>query len=237
LIYWQGTWDEGERPVINGTTINETAHEIEINLTLTGWGDDYPHDPDLIQIFKNRDVYLTDDAILDAKSPQIAQFIKIDGQLFNGNFPLNKEVNVEVDFAGLIKYLVEKDEKNKNGVGLTGRKILIPPVSGSWEGAKTTAIGVGTEARSVTSSGGPIADLYITNWREEVINQAQPSPSSSIILIKPGDIDGNGVVNIFDFNLLVTNFNKTGANLVGDIDNNGKVDIFDFNLLITNFGK
>lgn len=55
----------------------------------------------------------------------------------------------------------------------------------------------------------------------------------------PGDIDQNGKVDIFDYNLLITNFNKNGAPgfSPADIDQNGRVDIFDYNILITNFGK
>lgn len=62
---------------------------------------------------------------------------------------------------------------------------------------------------------------------------ASPSPSP----VKPGDIDGNGKVDIFDYNILLTNFGKTGTGIQGDIDNSGKVDIFDYNILLTNFGK
>ncbi len=60
---------------------------------------------------------------------------------------------------------------------------------------------------------------------------ASPSP-----VLKPGDIDNNGKVDIFDYNLLLTDFGKNGA-LAADIDKNGKVDIFDYNLLLTNFMK
>lgn len=61
---------------------------------------------------------------------------------------------------------------------------------------------------------------------------ASPSPSP-----KPGDIDGNTKVDIFDYNILLTNFGKTGTGLQGDLDNNQKVDVFDYNILLTNFGK
>ena len=59
-----------------------------------------------------------------------------------------------------------------------------------------------------------------------------PTPSGSI----QGDIDGDGDVDIFDYNLLITNFGATGGN-PADIDGDGDVDIFDYNLLITNFGR
>ncbi len=64
-------------------------------------------------------------------------------------------------------------------------------------------------------------------------NPPSPSPSSA----KPGDTDGNNQVDIFDYNLILTNYGKTGANLQGDFDKNNKVDIFDYNTLISNYGK
>ena len=60
-----------------------------------------------------------------------------------------------------------------------------------------------------------------------------PSPTSS----KPGDIDGNDTVDIFDYNILLTNFGKSGAGIQGDLDSNDTVDIFDYNEVLTNFGK
>lgn len=60
-----------------------------------------------------------------------------------------------------------------------------------------------------------------------------PSPGPS----KPGDIDGDNDVDIFDYNIILTNFGKTGTSIQGDLDKNGKVDIFDYNIVLTNFGK
>ena len=64
----------------------------------------------------------------------------------------------------------------------------------------------------------------------------QPSPSPA--LRKSGDVDGNDVINIFDYNEVLTNFGKiTGFNILTDFDNNGAIDIFDYNEVLTNFGK
>jgi hypothetical protein len=63
------------------------------------------------------------------------------------------------------------------------------------------------------------------------------SPSPLPSPIKPGDVDGNNKVDIFDYNILLTNFGKTGVGIQGDIDGNSKVDIFDYNILLTNFGS
>jgi hypothetical protein len=61
-----------------------------------------------------------------------------------------------------------------------------------------------------------------------------PSPAGS----KPGDINSDGVVNIFDYNILVGNFGKTVTPFTGgDFDGNGLVNIFDYNTLVGNFGK
>ena len=55
----------------------------------------------------------------------------------------------------------------------------------------------------------------------------------------PGDLDSNGHIDIYDYNILVRDFGKTGTSgwIPADIDKNGKVDIFDYNILVGNFGK
>ncbi len=52
-----------------------------------------------------------------------------------------------------------------------------------------------------------------------------------------GDLNSDSKVDIFDYNILVGDFGKTGTNLKSDLDSNNKVDIFDYNLLIADFGK
>lgn len=53
----------------------------------------------------------------------------------------------------------------------------------------------------------------------------------------PGDLDKNGKVDIFDYNLFVGNFGNTTCGNVADIDGTCTVDIFDYNILVGNFGK
>jgi len=60
-----------------------------------------------------------------------------------------------------------------------------------------------------------------------------PTPSGKI----PGDLDKDGDVDIFDYNLIIQHFGNTSCGNVADIDGNCKVDIFDYNILIENFGK
>jgi len=60
-----------------------------------------------------------------------------------------------------------------------------------------------------------------------------PTPPPTL----PGDIDKDGDVDIFDYNLLVSNFGSTNCGNQADIDGDCDVDIFDYNILIENFGK
>jgi hypothetical protein len=65
----------------------------------------------------------------------------------------------------------------------------------------------------------------------------QQALANTISLLQ-GDLDGDRSVTIFDYNILVGNFNKSGVGPSGgDINGNGIVDIFDYNALVGNFGK
>lgn len=61
--------------------------------------------------------------------------------------------------------------------------------------------------------------------------------STNIPGSKIGDLNNDQKVDIFDYNILLTNFGVVGSGVVGDINNSGKVDIFDYNIILTNFGK
>ena len=67
----------------------------------------------------------------------------------------------------------------------------------------------------------------VTAWT--FLSEIEISGPTSIL----GDINQDGKVDIFDHNLLVADFGKSGS-LPADLDNNGKVDIFDYNVLVGN---
>lgn len=52
-----------------------------------------------------------------------------------------------------------------------------------------------------------------------------------------GDTNGDGKVDILDFNAMMMQWDRTGANLSADLDHDGKVDILDFNLLMIHWSK
>jgi formylglycine-generating enzyme len=54
----------------------------------------------------------------------------------------------------------------------------------------------------------------------------------------PGDANQDGAVDIYDLNILLTNFDKTGFTWSqGDFNGDGAVDILDLNKVLTNFDK
>ena len=64
---------------------------------------------------------------------------------------------------------------------------------------------------------------------------ASPAATTSNLM---GDVNGDGTVNILDFNILEANYGKTsGATwAMGDFNGDGKVDFADFTLLTQNWG-
>ena len=57
--------------------------------------------------------------------------------------------------------------------------------------------------------------------------------------VNRSDLNNDGKVDIFDYNILVSDFGKTGVAgfTKSDINKDGKVDIFDYNILVGDFGK
>jgi hypothetical protein len=53
----------------------------------------------------------------------------------------------------------------------------------------------------------------------------------------PGDLNSDGIVNIFDYNLLLQNFGATDCGNVADLNGDCSVNIFDYNILLENFGR
>ena len=54
---------------------------------------------------------------------------------------------------------------------------------------------------------------------------------------QPGDVNGDGKVNIADLSIIASNFNTSGKTLAqGDLSGDGKVNILDFSILAANWG-
>lgn len=92
----------------------------------------------------------------------------------------------------------------------------------------------------VTCDGGGYIDLWwhFTGVAEPTPPPPTPPPTPPTCQNNP-DINRNGSVDIFDYNLLVTNFGRpvTNSNRAADINCNNAIDIFDYNTLVTAFGN
>ena len=91
---------------------------------------------------------------------------------------------------------------------------------------------------------GGVAQLYFDDWevwstKPDGGSTPTPTkkPTSTSTPGVPGDLDKDGDVDIFDYNILIENFGNPNCGNVADIDGNCKVDIFDYNILVENFGK
>ncbi|MBI1929844.1 T9SS type A sorting domain-containing protein [Candidatus Poribacteria bacterium] len=55
--------------------------------------------------------------------------------------------------------------------------------------------------------------------------------------VTPWDVNGDGVVNVFDLVLIGSQFGKSGAGLAGDVNGDGTVNIFDLVIVGAHFGE
>jgi hypothetical protein len=65
-------------------------------------------------------------------------------------------------------------------------------------------------------------------WENAALAWAAPSP---------GDVNGDGRVDLDDFGVLKNNFGAAGFSVPGDLNRSGEVDLSDFGLLKANFGR
>lgn len=67
---------------------------------------------------------------------------------------------------------------------------------------------------------------------------ASPTPRATPFLLVD-DLDGNGVVDIFDYNIIISHFGSRMPieGSPADLDHDGNVDIFDYNIFVTNYPR
>jgi len=107
-----------------------------------------------------------------------------------------------------------------------------------------------TDSNIVSDVSGTPSDVMIQPGSALIIGIIEaipPTPTPSGIPTTPtpvlvlGDMDGNGHINIFDYNSFVATFNThpgdTHWNSLADFNTDNIINIFDYNLLVSNFGK
>lgn len=83
------------------------------------------------------------------------------------------------------------------------------------------------------------SELYKIEFMSFETITSSPTPTQIPCRMKTrGDLDCNDIINIFDYNILISNFGNTGTAgwHVADLNSSGKIDIFDYNILVSNFG-
>jgi hypothetical protein len=53
----------------------------------------------------------------------------------------------------------------------------------------------------------------------------------------PGDLNGDGVINVFDLSIFLSHWNQSGSGLAEDFNNDGNVNVFDLSIMLSNYGK
>jgi len=81
--------------------------------------------------------------------------------------------------------------------------------------------------------------IYEGDARLEAISKVIKGTNFNSPRYKGSDLNGDRKIDIYDYNILVSNFDKTMDPIPvnADITGDGKVDIFDYNSLVGNYGK
>ncbi|MFI5240735.1 MAG: fibronectin type III domain-containing protein [Candidatus Saccharimonadia bacterium] len=116
-----------------------------------------------------------------------------------------------------------------DNVGVTGYKVFR---NGAQVGTAVTTSYSDTGLASGTSY------TYTVSAYDGAGNNSALSTGLVIkTVIKPGDVNGDGAVNIIDLSILAQNYGLSGATRAqGDLNGDGVVNILDLSILATNFG-
>lgn len=78
----------------------------------------------------------------------------------------------------------------------------------------------------------------VVSINNSTLDGGDPNPIAVQLsqLLIPGDVNFDGVVDMYDLNIVLCEWAMTGQNLPSDINHNGVVDFTDLNILLSNFG-
>ncbi len=78
-------------------------------------------------------------------------------------------------------------------------------------------------------------DVLVTNVFSGCASESQAA-TLSVAGICPGDVNGDGVVDLGDLGILLANFGMPGTPATGDLNNDGVVDLTDLGVVLAEFG-
>lgn len=122
IVGWQGWWDG-------------KARSIEITFQGSGWGDNYPSEPDVFNYINNSSL----------------EYVSLDGKVWGITAPKLVDTVIKVNWSEIIKNLVS-------------RGFLQAPSNG-WEKTQTTAVYIGHESNNFAVSNSVVSSLWVTNFR------------------------------------------------------------------------
>lgn len=106
----------------------------------------------------------------------------------------------------------------------------------SAAGSATAAIDKTLRFEAITLEDGITTPEMIGIFGVFVSGNMSPNRRLTVASI-PGDYNGDGFVNLDDFNILKSNFGGNGGPDTGDSNGDGRVDLTDFSILKANFGR
>lgn len=116
-------------------------HSIELTFQGKNWGDNYPADA----------------ALFDVKSLDYLDFIAVDGKAFGIEVPRLKDTVIQIPWNTIIQNLVDKGTLKAPSIG--------------WANATTEAVGLGYEVNNTALVNSAVADLWLTNFRTEAVDE------------------------------------------------------------------
>jgi hypothetical protein len=167
--------------------------------------------------------------VTNSGSPGTNGYIAAIAQTINNNYYAGKRVKFSVwckTGAGATARL-KINITHANGVRDTHWEpgMVTPTSCPSWTQLETPWVTIPSDVVSIETE----ADTYgqnATAWFDD------------FNLNKPGDTDGNGIVNLIDLNQVISNFWQNLTEYKnGDFDDNDKINIFDYNIIVNNYGK
>ncbi len=137
--------------------------------------------------------------------------------------------------------------------GLTSPSQTVNSISLTWTASTDNVAVTGYKVfRNGTQVGGTITTTSFTDTGLTQITQysytvaaidaaGNTSVQSSALLVstkaKPGDVNSDGSVDVFDLSILASHFGQSGQTLsTGDLNGDGTVNVFDLSILATNWG-
>lgn len=110
-----------------------------------------------------------------------------------------------------------------------------------YRNGSTTPLGT-SATNSYTDSNGLALNqtyTYSVSAVDAAGNESAKTATISVQIIKAGDVNKDGQIDIYDLSIMLTNYGKTvaqGGLAAADLNNSGNIDMSDLSILLTNYG-